>query len=178
MDLGNVSFAEPKCWPENDIYFQAGVSFLQERLNADGNRREYSFLHLNGYTFRHFLSDFPPDKDGSIVIISSPRFLPLAHFWMANHHNVIAVFDSKTNIETLVKMLKKRPSKKRYNTVNKHAPKITDRDIIILRHYLNTGNMDYIQRRYSRSYSTVQQWKKIIASKLSIRKLELLFLQS
>lgn len=178
MNMEHVAYSESKCWPENDIYFKAGVSFLKEKLNADGIQHTYSFLHLNGYTLKHFLSDFPPDKNDSIVIISSPRLLPLAKFWMANHHNVCAVFDSSTNIETLVKMLKTLPSPKGNSNVAEYFPKITEKDILILRHYLSSGKMDYIQHRHSRSYKTVQQWKTNLAWKLSIRKLEYLTLRS
>lgn len=175
--MEHVAYSEPKCWPENDIYFKAGVSFLQEKLNADGNRRAYSFLHLNGYTVRSFLLDYHPDKERGTVIICSTRMLPLANFWMANNHSVCAVFDAKTNIQTLVKMLRILPSYKLNPDVIGYHPKITDKDIIILRHYLTSGSMDSIQRRYSRSYTTVQQWKTKLARKFSIRKLEYLTLQ-
>lgn len=173
-----VDLTEPKCWPEHDIYFKAGVSILHEKLNADGIRRAYYFLHLDGYTLRNFLLDLPLATDRKIVIISSLRLLPVAHYFMANYHNVCAVFDSKTKIETLVKMLKTPLSHKGNSNVIEHSPKITCKDIIILRHYLTAGNMDYIQRRYSRSYTTVQQWKSKLACKLSIRKLEYLILRS
>lgn len=177
MNMEYAAYSESKCWPENDIYFKAGVSFLQERLNADGIQHTFLFLHLNGYTLKNFLSDFSPDKDDSIVIISSPRLLPLAKFWMANHHNVCAVFDSSTNIETLVKILKTLPSPNGNRNVIEYFPKITEKDILILRHYLSSGKMDYIQHRYSRPYTTVQQWKTKLARKFSIRKLEYLTLQ-
>lgn len=178
MDHIQADLTEPECWPECDIYFKAGISVLQEKLKANGNRREYVFLHLNGYTLRNYLSFFPTDKDGSIVIISSPRLLPLAHFWMKNHHKVCAVFDSGIDIETIVKILMVPSSNKMKVTVKKYIPEITSKDIDILQHYLTTGNMDSIQRRYSRSYTTVQQWKSKLACKLGIRKLEYLTLRS
>lgn len=178
MNPLQADLTEPKCWPECDVYFKAGVSCLQEKLNADGNRKAYIFLHLNGYTLRNFLSDFPPDKNCGIVIISSPRLLPLAHFWMENYDEVCAVFDSRTDIETIVRILKVSPSYKVFRTVSEYIPKITAKDMNILHHYLTTGNMDYIQHQYSRSYTTVQNWKSKLACKLSIRKLKYLTLEN
>ncbi len=178
MNHKHLNLTEPKCWPEDNIYFKAGISVLQERLNADGRRREYSFLNLNGYTLRNILSDFPPDTDSSIVIISSPRLLPLAHFFMENYHKICAVFDSRTDIETIIKMLKTPPARKGVSTGSKYIHKITTKDIIILHHYLAAGNMDYIQHRYSRSYATVQRWKSELACKLGLRKLDYLTLRN
>ncbi|MEX5383489.1 hypothetical protein WCE10_10400 [Cronobacter muytjensii] len=173
----NSSLTDFMFWPEDDVFFGAGVSVLCKKLEENHSHQTYSFLNLNGFSLQNFFSERPLRRRGRHVIISSEHLMPLAHYWMEKNTNVCAVFVSTTSFGTVYSTLKRLPAGAVLRPVRRNYPKISYKETVLLQHYLATGDTSYIQNHFSRSYSAVLAWKYNLACKLNVRKLEHLILQ-
>lgn len=177
MNQGLLSISSPTSWPENDFYFRSGVSSFYARLKPRKETRKYYFLNLNGSHLRKFLQDFPEINSDSIVIISTPRLMPLANFWLMESSRVCAVFESYVSIDTIVSVLNGVGYSGKFTRIIPWMRcNLSAGDVLLLKHYLESGNMSYMHSQHNRAYSTIQSWKTKLAKKFNVRKLEYLLL--
>ncbi|TNL02465.1 hypothetical protein CYD30_26770 [Kosakonia cowanii] len=167
----------PVCWPEGDIFFRTGVSGLSCRLKYSGSAGGYCFINLNGYTLRSFIDDFPDIKNTNIVIISSPRLMPLATFWLAESRRVRAVFSSGTSVAEIIFRLNAAGTcgKKVWPRLSPDR-QLSFRDVRLLNYYFNGVSKVHLQKTYRRAYSTLKGWEASLTRKFCVRKLHYLFL--
>lgn len=155
-------------WPYNDVYFRAGVMCVCEKTGNSENPGDVLFINLCGYTLRAFLREFPDFRVGRIVIITSKRLLPLAHFLQNRYPAVQAVFDSTESLNTIIEKL---ATPQAGPLPHKMQRGLNHKDYELLLNYLEYGNLESIQKTYFRSYSTVHSWKKKLAKKFMLRRL-------
>lgn len=162
-------------WPENDIYFAKGISVLARMLIRPKSSVDYLFINLNNYTLASFFRSFAQlSKSGyQLIIISSHRLLPLAFFWFVKCKTVSAVFESRCSLDDFTRGM---DTVARGHQIAWSQPEpellLSSRDVLLLRHYLEDGSMNYLQEKHNRAYSTLQGWKTALARKFSVRKIE------
>ncbi|TNL02360.1 hypothetical protein CYD30_27020 [Kosakonia cowanii] len=172
---GSVIPPPPVCWPEGDIFFRTGVSGLSCRLKYSGSAGGYCFINLSGHTLRSFIDDFPDIKNTDIVIISSPRLMPLAHFWLAESVRVRAAFTSGTAVDEIIFRLNAAGAGGK-TACPPPDRQLSFRDVRFLYSCLKGVSTVQLQKTYRRTYSTLKGREASLARKFGVRKLQHLFL--
>lgn len=172
MEKGSVGAATVLCWPENNHYFRLGVDALLEQTGGL-NPEKLLFIHLCGRTLCAFLRTYPGIITSvavrQMVIIVSPRLMPLAKKLAASDERVLAVFPSDLPVRRLVTALTHPVSHDRFRTAR--SP-MSSRDIYILRHHLGAGPVGDLAEKYALSVKAVYWRKAALARMLGVRKLE------
>jgi hypothetical protein len=131
------------------------------------------FIHLCGRTLCAFLRTYPGLISGvagcKMVIIVSPRLMPLAKYFASCDDRVLAVFPSGLPVRRLVTALTHPVSRDRFRT---SRSAMSSRDIYILRHHLGAGPVSDLSEKYALSVKAIY-WRKVaLARMLGVRKLE------
>lgn len=177
MKMRSLSLDKSKCWPVDDTYFLVGISACVNLLKYNETTCGYLFVNLNSYSLIKFMNTINTFKDERIVIISTMQLMPLADYWLTSNTGVFAVFESRTSVDTIIDLLNTSRiggniPRQRINT----KKRLSRYEFNLLQHYLNNGVIDKFQDEKKKAYSTIQYWKKCIALKLNVRKLEHLLL--
>ncbi|WP_049101600.1 hypothetical protein [Klebsiella oxytoca] len=176
MNRRNMKIQGPVFWPPGDIYFGTGASVISECLREAGVQKEYYFMNLDRHTLRAFIRDFPGFRHDNVIIICSRRLLPLAFFWLKESKRVRAVFESSVSVKKIIQVLRDAGNDKPLPfTVRAASRTLSIQDLVMLRDYIEEGNMAALQRKYRCSSSTIYRRKMIIAKKFSVRKLAHVF---
>lgn len=179
MNIRFLSLDEPKCWPEDDTYFLAGISACAHLLKYNETTCRYLFVNLNSYSLIKFTNTINTFKDERIVIISTMQLMPLADYWLTANTGVLAVFESRTSVDTIIDLLNiSRHGGNIPRQLINTKKRLSRYEVNLLQHYLNNGSVDGFQDENKKAYSTIQFWKKCIALKLNVRKLEHLLLRN
>lgn len=155
-------------WPTSDIYFGYGTFLLNQMLNIKDTSTHYFFVNLTRQTLRQALNEFPRMEWRNIVIISTPELIPLARYWLSAYHRTSAVFESTCSLETVIHELRLQ-----FGTGNqivciksRQRNVLNQRDVSLLRYFLDGGNVMPLGKKYQRSYQTIYRWRAEIFRKL------------
>lgn len=162
-------------WPEDDIYFSKGISVLTRFFIKLEPGVDYLFINLDNYTLASFFRSFSQlSKSGyQLIIISSHRLLPLAFFWFLKYKTVSAIFESRCSLNDFIRGMDTVASGRQIAWPHPGPARLlSSRDVLLLRHYLEGGSMEYLQEKHSRAYSTLQGWKASVARKFKVKKIE------
>lgn len=98
------------CWPKNEIFFQIGIKALVEELPYIKTGK-WEFLHLCGHNLQDFILMLPSilykSSNRKIVIVTSPRMLPLAAYLGLNTRRICGVIRSDAPLADFRVMLKR-----------------------------------------------------------------------
>lgn len=159
-------------WPPNDIHFGIGISGIIDKVSLTTNDRNYLFVNLNRYSLLRSLSFFSKINYSNkfIIIISSSRLMPLAHFWLAEYDNIIAVFDTSNSVDNIIKEIcLRRDGEKITKNKLQCQYRINSKDIVRIKYFLSDTGMEELQDRFMNSLSTMYRWRKDIAVKFGVR---------
>ena len=135
---------------------------------------ELCFVHLCGYTLKAFLNACPAllqaKPERKVVIVASPRMMPVARHWTRGVCRVHALFSTDVPVSVVIAALAAGNS-----TPASSRPLVSARDISILRYHLNSGRADGLSALYGRSPKTLYGRKALLARRLGVPRLEFLF---
>lgn len=108
-------------WPENEIFFQLGIEALINELPYT-KTREWAFFHLYGHNLQDFICMLPSliydNRSKKIVIVTSPRMMPLAAYLCLYNPLICTVIRSDAPLED-VRVTLKRASEEQLPAISK-----------------------------------------------------------
>ena len=177
MVKNNVKNGHCPYWPISDLFFGYGVKSLLTGLDQSSDENDYFFINLNRHTLKFFLQDFAEFRSKKIIIISSPRLMPLATFWLTESNKVCALFGSCTPVEEIVRVLNIMPPETKTSLPALRAKETMSlREVFFLKNYLEKGKLARFPLLPSMGSSTLKNRKISVARKLGVRKLEQILL--
>lgn len=92
-------------WPTNDVYFGIGVDLLSSQLPKIKGK-DFIYIRLDESSVRDYLTYYQFSLSKKHVLIYSPRLKPLAIYLFTYKEDVVAIFESTTSVNKILKKCK------------------------------------------------------------------------
>lgn len=93
-------------WPTNDVYFGIGVDLLSSQLPKIKGK-DFIYIRLDESSVRDYLTYYQFSLSKKHVLIYSPRLKPLAIYLFTYKEDVVAIFESTTSVNKILKKMQK-----------------------------------------------------------------------
>ncbi len=166
-------------WPTGDSFFGLGCAGIIEKLpphKADGS---YLFINLDGVSLIRFMTHFSAMRalSKTMIIICSPRLMPLAKYWLVEYDYVAAIYESTRSVEDIIsELIVILSGKVMVKPVLRRKTDVTHKDIYLLKSFLKEKSFAVIERLHGRQRSTIYRWRRSLTRKFGVRKIEHLLL--
>ncbi|EMW1018133.1 hypothetical protein AAEK50_005092 [Serratia marcescens] len=164
------------CWPESNVFFKNGVTYLKsELLHYKCNRyKSVLFVDFHVSMLKIMLpSEFLKlSRLYEIVIITCPELRPLALFYFKYFNNVVAVFDlGKSVSDILCELIVIRSGERSVCPVISGSY-LTKREAYLLESFLNGKSVYRLARELSVSCKTIYNQRSFMSKKMMVKNLE------
>lgn len=160
--------------------FCFGTTEISRQLKAQGRYADYKFIDFDERaldsisTYEFALANCW----GKCVIISSKRLLPLAIFYYQHFWFISTVIEAGRTIDSSVKWLNHLNGAKGLSSRLSDSPRFSQIEVVILDGFMAGKSTNMIARSLGKHPKTIYGYRKKIALKMGLKKLENMFVFS